>query len=103
MSLYYDAVTVLSNESNVGGSFKSRLYNSKNLKSSPSHIYALIVETAKWDIALKEVIENAGILDVETKVFFNFPPVYTILAPYALEELEQKTDLQAPTHLLPHS
>ncbi|KAI5298655.1 putative 28S rRNA (cytosine-C(5))-methyltransferase, partial [Ascosphaera atra] len=54
MSLYYDAVTVLTSAANVGGSFKSRLYNSKNLKSPPAQIYALVAECAKWDHFLKE-------------------------------------------------
>lgn len=76
MSLYHDAVTVLSNETNAGGSFKSRLYNAQNLRSSPSKLYALIVETAKWDIVLKEVIENAGILDVDNKVFPTYRSIY---------------------------
>ncbi|KUL90401.1 hypothetical protein ZTR_01982 [Talaromyces verruculosus] len=61
MSLYYDASTILTPSSNnQGGSFKSRIYNSKSLKASPAQIYALVTEASKWDILLKEVIENAG-------------------------------------------
>lgn len=72
MSLYYDAATVLSSSAaSQGGSFKSRIYNSKSLKASPAQIYALVVEAAKWDILLKEVIENAGILALESKVHNN--------------------------------
>ncbi|KAI7972953.1 hypothetical protein EIK77_001527 [Talaromyces pinophilus] len=69
MSLYYDTSTILTSSSNnQGGSFKSRIYNSKSLKASPVQIYALVTEASKWDILLKEVIENAGILSSESKV-----------------------------------
>lgn len=72
MSLYYDASTILTSPSNnQGGSFKSRIYNSKSLKASPAQIYALVTEASKWDILLKEVIENAGILPLEPKVRFS--------------------------------
>ena len=67
MSLYFDAVSILTTQSQTGGSFKSRIYNSRS-KSSPAQIYALITEASKWDLLLKEVIENAGILDLEPKV-----------------------------------
>ncbi|KAL3452247.1 S-adenosyl-L-methionine-dependent methyltransferase [Aspergillus insuetus] len=68
MSLYYDAVSVLTAPSSTGGSFKSRLYNSRTLKASPAQVYALVVEAAKWDILLKEVIDAAGILKLEPKL-----------------------------------
>lgn len=68
MSLYHDAVTILNNPSSTGGSFKSRIYNSRSTKASPAQIYALITETAKWDILLKDVIEKADILKLEPKV-----------------------------------
>ncbi|KAL2854101.1 S-adenosyl-L-methionine-dependent methyltransferase [Aspergillus pseudodeflectus] len=68
MSLYYDAVGVLTAPASTGGSFKSRLYNSRTLKASPAQVYALVVEAAKWDILLKEVIDNAGILKLEPKL-----------------------------------
>ncbi|KAL2827597.1 S-adenosyl-L-methionine-dependent methyltransferase [Aspergillus cavernicola] len=68
MSLYYDAVGVLTAPSSTGGSFKSRLYNSRTLKASPAQVYALITEAAKWDILLKEVIDQAGILKLEPKL-----------------------------------
>ncbi|RJE18270.1 hypothetical protein PHISCL_09394 [Aspergillus sclerotialis] len=67
MSLYFDAASILTTQSETGGSFKSRIYNSRS-KSSPAQIYALITETSKWDLLLKEVIENAGILDLEPKL-----------------------------------
>ena len=68
MSLYFDAVSVLTAPASTGGSFKSRIYNARNLKASPAQIYALVIEASKWDILLKEVIENAGILKLEPKV-----------------------------------
>lgn len=68
MSLYYDAATVLTSEVS-GGSFKSRIYGNKlDLKSKPAHLYALISETAKFDLFLKEVIDNADFLAQEPKV-----------------------------------
>ena len=67
MSLYYDTVSLLTNAEDMGGSFKSRVYNSR-LKSSSAQIFALVTEASKWDILLKEVIENAGILPLEPKV-----------------------------------
>ena len=68
MSLYYDASIILTSSNQHGGSFKSRIYNSKFHKASPAQIYALITEASKWDILLKEVVENAGVLSSEPKV-----------------------------------
>ncbi|KAL2834745.1 S-adenosyl-L-methionine-dependent methyltransferase [Aspergillus pseudoustus] len=68
MSLYYDAVGILTAPSSPGGSFKSRLYSSRTLKASPAQVYALVIEAAKWDILLKEVIDQAGILKLEPKL-----------------------------------
>ena len=68
MSLYYEAASILTDET-VGGSLKSRIYNdAAKFKSRPAQLYALITETAKYDAFLKEVIENAGILKLEPKV-----------------------------------
>lgn len=67
MSLYFDAVAVLS-EPAAGGSFKSRIYSARNLRASPSQIYALITEAAKWDRVLTDVIEHADLLTLERKV-----------------------------------
>ena len=51
---------------------RSIIYNSKdgkaNRKSAPAALYALITEVAKWDVVLKEVIEGAGLLKLESKV-----------------------------------
>ncbi|KAE8151730.1 putative NOL1/NOP2/sun domain protein [Aspergillus avenaceus] len=68
MSLYNDAVRILTTPSPTGGSFKSRIYNERGIKASPAQIYALIIEASKWDTLLKEVIEHAGILKLEPKL-----------------------------------
>ncbi|KAJ5666591.1 hypothetical protein N7462_011000 [Penicillium macrosclerotiorum] len=67
MSLYFDAVAILTAPAS-GGSFKSRIYNARNLRASPAQIYALIIEASKWDTVLAEVIENADILSLERKL-----------------------------------
>ncbi|RFU34750.1 hypothetical protein B7463_g1526, partial [Scytalidium lignicola] len=53
---------------NAGGSLKSRVFSKKDLKSQPAQIYALVIETCKWSLILKEVIENADILRLERKL-----------------------------------
>ncbi|GAD98326.1 NOL1/NOP2/sun domain protein, putative [Paecilomyces variotii No. 5] len=68
MSLYYDAASILTAPSSTGGSFKSRIYNARNLKASPAQVFALIIETSKWDTFLKEVIEKADFLHLEPKL-----------------------------------
>jgi putative methyltransferase len=67
MSLYFDAVAILTAPSS-GGSFKSRIYSARNLRATPAQIYALTTEAAKWDSVLAEVIDKAGILALERKV-----------------------------------
>ncbi|OJD10971.1 hypothetical protein ACJ73_09646 [Blastomyces percursus] len=91
MSLYLDAVSILENGSRTGGSFKARVYNSK-LKSSAVQVYALITETAKWDIILKEVVENAGFLSLEPKL----TPLLSILLTHDL--LLAKRGISAPSN-----
>ncbi|KKZ67443.1 hypothetical protein EMCG_06894 [[Emmonsia] crescens] len=91
MSLYLDAASILDSGSGDGGSFKSRVYNSK-LKSSPAQVYALIIETAKWDILLKEVVENAGFLPLESKL----TPLLSILLAHDL--LLAKRGIAAPSN-----
>jgi putative methyltransferase len=68
MSLYYEAAAILANAENTGGSLKSRLFTKKDLKSSPGQIFALIAESSKWSIVLKDVIEKTGVLAEEKKV-----------------------------------
>ena len=67
MSLYYDAVAVLSSE-DKSGSLKSRIYGLNTAKSKPAQIYALIIETSKYDRFLSEVIDQAQLLKDEPKV-----------------------------------
>jgi putative methyltransferase len=68
MSLYYEAASALANTSNAGGSLKSRIYNNKELKSTPSQLFALISEASKWSLVLKGVVEKCGVLTAERKV-----------------------------------
>ena len=73
MSLYHDAAAILASGSSSKGSLKSRVYNEDpKLKSNPALIYALISETAKYNTVLKEVVDNAGILALESKVSPSF-------------------------------
>jgi len=69
MSLYYEAAALLTNPDRAGGSFKSRIFGKKDLKSNPAQTYALIVEATKWSAVLKGVIERAGVLKEERKVY----------------------------------
>lgn len=67
MSLYQDAAAVLSSEK-AQGSLKSRIYGDQNLRSKPGQLFALVSETAKYNVFLKEVIERSEILQHEPKV-----------------------------------
>ncbi|KAK5945107.1 hypothetical protein PMZ80_002311 [Knufia obscura] len=67
MALYYDAASVLSSEGGQG-SLKSRIYGPSTVKSNPTQIYALISETAKRDVFLKDVLDRAGLLQDEPKL-----------------------------------
>lgn len=68
MSLYYEAAAILANSDNVGGSLKSRIYNKKDLKSTPGQLFALVAETSKWSVVLKDVIDKCKLLAEEKKV-----------------------------------
>ncbi|KAG6119129.1 hypothetical protein E4U13_007974 [Claviceps humidiphila] len=74
MSLYHEAADILSTSTNTphpsseGGSLKARVFGRKNLKSPPSQLYALVLETCKWSGVLKEVIERAELLRHERKL-----------------------------------
>jgi hypothetical protein len=68
MSLYYEAAAILANADKTGGSLKSRIYTKKDLKSTPGQIFALIAESSKWSVVLKDVIEKCGLLAAERKV-----------------------------------
>ncbi|KAK5091427.1 hypothetical protein LTR05_001610 [Lithohypha guttulata] len=67
MALYYDTAAVLSSAQGQG-SLKSSIYGDAAKKSRPTQIYALISQTAKRDVLLKEVIENAELLKHESKL-----------------------------------
>lgn len=68
MSLYHEAAEFLVGSSSGGGSLKSRVFKKKNLKSSPSQLYALVLESCKWSPVIKEVIEKSDLLKLERKV-----------------------------------
>jgi len=68
MSLYYEAADILTAPTNSGGSLKSRIFSKKDLKSQPAQLYALVIETCKWSLVLKEVVERATLLTLERKV-----------------------------------
>lgn len=84
MSLYHEAAAILS-WTGEGGSLKSRIYGKKDLKSPPAQLYALVFETCKWSLVLKEVIEAAELLKAERKV--------KLLEPTILSELMKLTYL----------
>ncbi|KAK6346433.1 hypothetical protein TWF730_010755 [Orbilia blumenaviensis] len=79
MSLYLEAAAIL--ESPQTSSLKAIIYNpSKPFKSPQSKLYALIVETLKFQDILKEVVENSGILKLERKL----TPLLSILLTHDL-------------------
>ncbi|KAJ6088649.1 hypothetical protein N7486_009910 [Penicillium sp. IBT 16267x] len=89
MSLYFDAVNILT-EPASGGSFKSRIYSARDLRAKPAQIYALIIEAAKWDIVLADVIDRAGLLDAERKL----SPLLALLLVH--DHLISKNGIAAP-------
>ncbi|KAJ5902675.1 hypothetical protein N7495_003203 [Penicillium taxi] len=94
MSLYFDAVNILT-EPSSGGSFKSRIYSSRNLRAPPAQIYALIIETSKWDRVLAEIIEKTDLLRLERKL----NPLLALLLVH--DHLIAKKGIAAPTaHVL---
>lgn len=68
MSLYYDAAPLLLPGPDQQGSLKSRVFNSKDHKSSPKQIFALVSEASKWSPITSEIIENSQLLQLERKV-----------------------------------
>lgn len=68
MSLYHETAGIVVGPSTHGGSLKSRIYGKKDLKSPPAQVYALAFESSKWSGVLKEVVENARLLQNEKKV-----------------------------------
>ncbi|KAI8932901.1 hypothetical protein NX059_010378 [Plenodomus lindquistii] len=92
MSLYYEAAGVLANSDNIGGSLKSRIYKKKDLKSTPGQIFALIAESSKWSLVLKDVIEKTSLLAEEKKL----TPILALLLTHDL--LLAKNGVAAPTN-----
>ncbi|KAL2201205.1 S-adenosyl-L-methionine-dependent methyltransferase [Corynascus similis CBS 632.67] len=68
MSLYHETAAIVTSPSSHGGSLKSRIYGNKDLKSPPAQVYALAFESSKWSAVLKEVVENAQLLQHERKL-----------------------------------
>lgn len=72
MSLYYDAASLL--DSGQSGSLKSKVFSSKNLRSPPMQIFALLTESSKWSEILTDVIERSQLLQHEKKVMIILLP-----------------------------
>ncbi|TQV99612.1 NOL1/NOP2/Sun domain family [Cordyceps javanica] len=68
MSLYHEGAEVLVASATEGGSLKSRIFGRRNIKSTPGQLYALVFETCKWSLVLKEVIDASAILSIEKKL-----------------------------------
>ena len=68
MSLYYEAAPLIASISDSDDSLKSRIFGSKELKSQPKQVYALVSEAAKWSPFLADVIERSQLLRLERKV-----------------------------------
>ncbi|KAF2849167.1 S-adenosyl-L-methionine-dependent methyltransferase, partial [Plenodomus tracheiphilus IPT5] len=95
MSLYYEAAAILANSDNIGGSLKSRIYKKKDLKSTPGQLFALIAESSKWSLVLKDIIEKTSLLAEEKKL----TPVLALLLTHDL--LLAKSGVAAPaSHVL---
>ncbi|MCJ1284876.1 hypothetical protein MMC26_004213 [Xylographa opegraphella] len=68
MSLYYEAAGFIEPLAPQASSLKSRVYNAKNLKSTPAQVFALVSEASKWSPILKEVVEKSQLLLHERKL-----------------------------------
>lgn len=68
MSLYHEAASVLGTDTSAGGNLRSRVFGKKDLKSPPTQVYALALETCKWSPVLSEIIDNSQLLQHEKKV-----------------------------------
>ena len=92
MSLYYEAAAILANAEKIGGSLTSRIFTKKDLKSSPGQIFALIAESSKWSVVLKDVLEKCGLLGEEKKL----TPILALLLSHDL--LVAKSGVAAPAN-----
>lgn len=68
MSLYHETASVLHADAAAGGNLRSRIFNNKGLKSPPTQVFALALETCKFSSVLSEVIDNSQLLQHEKKV-----------------------------------
>ncbi len=68
MSLYHEAAPLLVSKPGSEGSLKSKIFGSKDLKSQPKQIYALVSEAAKWSPILVDIIQRSRLLQLERKV-----------------------------------
>ncbi|KAF3770429.1 S-adenosyl-L-methionine-dependent methyltransferase [Cryphonectria parasitica EP155] len=75
MSLYHETASVLDGDAAAGGNLRSRVFNSRDLKSPRGQVYALAVESCKWSSILSEVIDHAQLLKHERKL----TPVLSLL------------------------
>lgn len=86
MALYQEAASIVENAESRNGSLKSVIYSNKaSYRSNATVLFALISEVSKWDVVLKEVIDNTGLLSQEPKV--NFLSVAKLF-PYVLTNTE---------------
>ncbi|KAK2850696.1 hypothetical protein FQN49_005409 [Arthroderma sp. PD_2] len=90
MSLYFEAASVFGGPSNAG-SLKSRIYTGQ-WKSPPAQIYALVVEVAKYNDCIKEIVDAAGILAHEPKL----TPILSLLLVH--DFLLSKRGIAAPSN-----
>ncbi|KAL8907245.1 MAG: hypothetical protein Q9171_005932 [Xanthocarpia ochracea] len=67
MSLYYDAAKFLVLSKDQSGSLKSRVFGTKDLRSSPKQVYAIVAEASKWSPILAEVVEKSQLMQYERK------------------------------------
>lgn len=72
MSLYIEASRIISRP-RYGG-LRGAIYSDSSLKSRPEQLYALIIETLKYQEILNEVIDKSGLLGVERMVTAPLPP-----------------------------
>ena len=69
-NIYTEASAILL--THKSGSLKSRIYSThnapQNSRCAPARLYALIMESLKYQDVLNEVIKNSGLLTTEKKV-----------------------------------
>ncbi|PNS15195.1 25S rRNA (cytosine-C(5))-methyltransferase rcm1 [Sphaceloma murrayae] len=68
MSLYFEASAILEEIKDQPSLLKDKVYKSKDLKSSPGAVFAVLSEAIKWSEVLAEVIDKSQILTLEKKL-----------------------------------